>query len=193
MPGEDTKEYDDAALNPGFRSGAKSENKRVLRERFKLLAKEFLVLHDEAARAAMHRKIAQTLSNYAHQHLLETREKPLKIAVYQPMKIELPAREIVSQADFWKSPNFLLPQIDGQNMWFTDDTGAQVTPDVMIVPGLFVDPKGNRLGRGKGYYDRYLAAAQIPLARRIFLGYEFQFIAEVPVTANDMPVTPLPS
>jgi len=167
-------------------------DKTQLRERFKLLAKEFLVYHDEVARAAIHTNIAQKLRNYARQYFSATREQRIHIAVYQPMKIELPAREIVSQADFWKSPNFLLPQIDGKNMWFTDDSGTIVTPDVMIVPGLFVDPKGNRLGRGKGYYDRYLAVAQIPLARRIFLGYEFQFITAVPVTDADMPVTPLP-
>lgn len=29
--------------------------------------------------------------------------------------------------------------------------------DMILVPGLAFDPKGRRMGRGKGYYDRYLA------------------------------------
>ena len=77
-------------------------------------------------------------------------------------------------------------------MWFTDESGQLAEPEIIIVPGLFVDKAGNRLGRGKGYYDRFLRASQVPLARRIFLGYEFQFIEQVPVTAQDETVTAVP-
>lgn len=31
-----------------------------------------------------------------------------------------------------------------------------VTPEVLLIPGLGFDHKGDRLGRGKGFYDRYL-------------------------------------
>ncbi len=29
-------------------------------------------------------------------------------------------------------------------------------PDIIIIPGRFFDIKGNRIGRGKGFYDRFL-------------------------------------
>lgn len=33
----------------------------------------------------------------------------------------------------------------------------QTELDVLIMPGLAFDPKGHRLGRGKGYYDSYIS------------------------------------
>ena len=107
------------------------------------------------------------------------------------MKVELPVKRIVSQSGAFENPVYLYPQIDGHKMWFTDESGALDEPEIIIVPGLFVDKTGNRLGRGKGYYDRFLRASQVPLGRRIFLGYAFQFIDAVPVTADDVPVIPL--
>jgi len=56
--------------------------------------------------------------------------------------------------------------------------------DAVIVPGLAFDARGNRLGRGGGFYDRFLA--RLPrLTRTIGLAYDFQIIDEVPVDAND--------
>lgn len=166
-------------------------DKAELRERFKVLAKEFFASHNAAELEQIHQRIALSLTNYAEQNLSEAQRNSVKVAIYEPMKVELPVKQIVSQSAAFDRPAYLYPQIDGEKMWFTSENGALAEPEIIIVPGLFVDKDGNRLGRGKGYYDRFLAASQATLAQRIFLGYAFQFIDAVPVTATDMPVTPL--
>lgn len=46
------------------------------------------------------------------------------------------------------------------------------------------DADGNRLGRGKGYYDRFLAL--VPDAYKIGVCFPFQKFPAVPVDDNDV-------
>lgn len=50
--------------------------------------------------------------------------------------------------------------------------------DLIIVPGVAFDSKGNRLGRGRGYYDRFLC--QHLEVKRIGICFDFQLVDEVP-------------
>ena len=45
------------------------------------------------------------------------------------------------------------------------------------------DSEGHRLGRGRGYYDRFLA--QVPQAYKIGVCFDFQRVEQVPVDDND--------
>ncbi|MCG3150553.1 MAG: putative protein YqgN [Verrucomicrobiae bacterium] len=56
-------------------------------------------------------------------------------------------------------------------------------PDAWLVPGLAFDRHGNRLGRGKGYYDAMLRAAG---GVKIGLAHDFQVVAELPVEQHDV-------
>lgn len=56
--------------------------------------------------------------------------------------------------------------------------------ETVLVPGMSFDPHGNRLGRGKGYYDRFLA--QVPEAYKIGVCFDFQKVDEVPTDNNDI-------
>jgi 5-formyltetrahydrofolate cyclo-ligase len=58
--------------------------------------------------------------------------------------------------------------------------------DVVLIPGLAFDTRGQRLGFGQGYYDRLLP--QLGRATRIGLAFELSLLAEVPNAAHDMPV-----
>lgn len=55
--------------------------------------------------------------------------------------------------------------------------------DVWLVPGLAFDPRGNRLGRGIGHFDRLLCGAR---GVKIGLAYDFQLIEEVPSEPHDV-------
>ena len=59
--------------------------------------------------------------------------------------------------------------------------------DLVIVPGLAFDPKGNRLGRGRGFYDRFLANPEFAGVSCAF-AFEEQVIPEVPADPLDRPV-----
>jgi 5-formyltetrahydrofolate cyclo-ligase len=101
----------------------------------------------------------------------------------------------------------IVPVIDGEDLkWVSCGPGVVVEPgplgirqpvgsrlgpqalatiDVAFVPALCVDGRGNRLGRGLGYFDRALAAVQAPVVAIVFDG---EYVDKVPVEAHDRPV-----
>ena len=58
--------------------------------------------------------------------------------------------------------------------------------EVVVVPGMSFDDEGHRLGRGRGYYDRFLE--QVPEAYTIGVCYHFQRVAHVPTDPYDRAV-----
>ena len=56
--------------------------------------------------------------------------------------------------------------------------------DVAVVPGMSFDLQGNRLGRGKGYYDRFLPL--IPQVYKIGICFPFQKFPAIPVGQYDV-------
>jgi 5-formyltetrahydrofolate cyclo-ligase len=58
------------------------------------------------------------------------------------------------------------------------------TVDLVVVPGLAFDARGHRLGRGDGYYDRFLA--RLPhTTTTIGLCFDSQIVDNVPVDETD--------
>lgn len=57
--------------------------------------------------------------------------------------------------------------------------------DLFIVPGIAFDRAGNRLGRGKGYYDKLLSSTS---SVKIGLAYEIQLEKEIPHDNHDIKI-----
>jgi 5-formyltetrahydrofolate cyclo-ligase len=60
--------------------------------------------------------------------------------------------------------------------------------DLFIVPGVAFSVRGERLGRGSGYYDRTLSQSKFRHVNRYGLAYSFQVLEDLPVEDFDLPV-----
>ena len=65
---------------------------------------------------------------------------------------------------------------------------AKIIPaeiDLIITPGLAFDRGFNRLGRGKGFYDRFLRVCN---GIKVSLSFDFQVFESIPVDEKDVPI-----
>lgn len=140
----------------------------------------------------------------AFKHLEDTAAFLLadKILIYHSLPDELSTRKFLNK---WKSKKrFFLPRVNGVNLEILpydetrlelgsfhieepsgDDVVSVSEIELMIIPGIAFDRKGNRLGRGKGFYDRLMNDTT---ATKIGIGYDFQIIEHVPTESHDVAV-----
>ncbi len=125
------------------------------------------------------------------------------VALYAALPDELPTAAIVER---WGSAKqILLPRVgEDFNMEFYeckpsalqsgaygifepqgDEPFRSEDIDLIIVPGVAFTRQGARLGRGKGYYDRYLSRASIR-AYTIGVCYSHQVVELLPVEPHDV-------
>ncbi|MEU6669737.1 5-formyltetrahydrofolate cyclo-ligase [Streptomyces sp. NPDC046727] len=96
----------------------------------------------------------------------------------------------------YAGPDSLARVQHGGKMALFEPSGARLGPDavtaadVVLLPGLAVDARGMRLGRGGGSYDRVLARLERAGAhpRLVVLLYDTEVVARVPAEAHDKPV-----
>lgn len=125
-----------------------------------------------------------------------------RILMYHSLPDELHTHTFL---DKWASrKRFYLPRVNGVNLeilpyestrlelgsfHIEEPTGDDVVdPDeieLIIVPAVAYDRRGNRLGRGKGFYDRLLQSTK---ATKIGVGYDFQLLDELPTEEHDVPM-----
>ena len=65
---------------------------------------------------------------------------------------------------------------------FTNDDQIEVA----LIPGMAFDAEGHRLGRGKGYYDRFLQS--VSDIKKIGVCFDLQKVEQVPSEAHDIVV-----
>lgn len=123
-----------------------------------------------------------------------------KILMYHSLPDELETHRFLKKWGGIK--RFFLPRVNGVNLellpydesrleigsfHIEEPAGSDTHPveeiEVIIVPGVAFDRNGNRLGRGKGFYDRLLCSAR---ATKIGVGYEFQLVDALPAEEHDI-------
>ncbi len=124
------------------------------------------------------------------------------ILLYHSLPDELSTRSFL---DKWASrKRFFLPRVNGVNLNILpydrsrlhlgsfhieepdgDDTVPVESIEMVIVPAVAYDRRGNRVGRGRGYYDRLLAETK---AVKVGVGYDFQLVDEIDTDPHDVPV-----
>ena len=78
--------------------------------------------------------------------------------------------------------HFALPQGMPKGSTWLEPPYHLVEPEWLLVPGVGFDKDGARLGRGKGFYDRYLEGKDV---LRIGLAWSEQMVDKIPVEAHD--------
>lgn len=125
-----------------------------------------------------------------------------KVLVYHSLPDELSTHTFIER--WHENKKLYLPRVNGDNLDILpycatclqsgafnieEPTGDDVVEtseiDLIIVPGVAFDSEGNRVGRGKGYYDRLLAEAR---AVKIGVGYDFQLVESIDAEAHDVKV-----
>ena len=124
------------------------------------------------------------------------------ILLYHSLPDELSTLDFI---DKWHTrKRFYLPRVNGLNLEILpyaksrlhlgsfnieepdgDDTTDMSQIDMVVVPAVAYDRRGNRVGRGKGYYDRLLGDTR---AIKVGVAYDFQLVDEIDADPHDVAV-----
>lgn len=107
-------------------------------------------------------------------------------------RLGLPRTERAGQAMQFHAVTDLANDLEVRHFKFLEPrAGLPVIPageiDLVILPGLAFDARGNRLGRGAGFYDRFLAHPNLKAAS-VALAFDCQIVDAVPTLPHDCPV-----
>ena len=125
-----------------------------------------------------------------------------RILMYHSLPDELSTREFIRK--WCGRKHFYLPRVNGVNLeilpydesrlalgsfHIEEPTGNDCSDvddmEMIVVPAVAYDRRGNRVGRGKGYYDRLLATSR---ARKVGVAYDFQLVDEIDAEPHDVRV-----
>lgn len=127
------------------------------------------------------------------------------VLLYWSMDDEVQTHDFVAR--WYQQKRILLPCVDGDDLRLRTYSGADSMVageqfgigeptgeefvdydhiDLIIVPGVAFDRNGNRMGRGRGFYDRLLR--QTPRAYKIGVAFNFQMRVQIPIEAHDIPM-----
>jgi 5-formyltetrahydrofolate cyclo-ligase len=153
---------------------------REVETRSAVIQEALLALEEYAAARVVHAYVGVKGNEVRTDRLLlETLRSGRRLAVPRVDGDELAHHEIRAMSELRASRFGLLepapdaPRVDPSEL------------DLVVVPGVAFDRAGNRLGLGRGYYDRFLAGIDAPAAALL---YRTQLVDVVPAGPRDVPV-----
>ncbi len=128
----------------------------------------------------------------------------LSVALYFPVNGEVDTREIFKKCVDLEKKVFFPKTLGSDLVFLKTENIEELTPgafsipeppadaesargdelDLVLVPGVAFDFSGNRIGYGKGFYDRFLK--DIPRQMRFGLAYRFQVLENIPSDETDV-------
>ena len=103
------------------------------------------------------------------------------VLLYWSMADEVQTHAFVER--WYREKTLLLPCVQGDDLVLRryTDLGAV---ELIVVPGVAFDSEGNRMGRGRGFYDRLLKST--PRAAKVGVAYDFQMLDHIATEPHDV-------
>ena len=175
-----------------FSMSAMHDDKKMARQRIKRLISVMTQEQKTEQSAAVWERLEQT----------DAFHNATDILAYWSMDDEVQTPQFIEK---WTAAGkrFYLPSIQGEDLvvkrydgtlkpgdqfGIPEPDGEQITDlspiTLVIVPGRAFDAQGNRMGRGRGFYDRLLP--QLPHALKAGVCFDCQKLPSVPTDENDI-------
>lgn len=165
---------------------------------------ENLGIQKEEIRARMMRLRADLARSYVEKRRLDAEiiakllEMPalqdaVTVLVYESYKTEVDTSRLIEMLhDTGKT--VAVPFVESMDppvmtLRLKNDTGSHIEPEAIecaVIPGIAFDRRLNRIGFGKGFFDRLLCNMKCP---KIALAYDFQIVQNVPASKYDEKVS----
>ena len=124
-------------------------------------------------------------NNEVNTHSMIKKSMAIKKNIIVPISDKKNEELIITLLDKWEdlsigNYNILEPNYNIEKLFPLDKI------DLIIVPGIGFDIKGNRIGHGMGYYDKLLQKSNHSI--NIGLAFEFQIISHIQIQKHDIPL-----
>ncbi|MBL1140735.1 MAG: 5-formyltetrahydrofolate cyclo-ligase [Proteobacteria bacterium] len=121
-------------------------------------------------------------------YLSEVETRPL-ISAFLEQKLSMAVPKIIGKTEMLAVPLTDLSELEPDKMGILTPKTNQAVPDpfdIAITPGLGFTERGERLGYGRGYYDRWFANNKVKT--KIGVAFELQIVDDLPLEDTDMPL-----